>query len=269
MAVAVPIFGVALLAVAALFFWKRHKRQQNEAAERRKEVEEYGYNPNSDTRGSPGETGSYEMAESSSSGYRGWGSTQGRTRAGTTGAGTATSHSGSGTGRSPVIGVPYSDYAANTKPGADPFATPGAPLTYPVDPNEATNAQAVTSSPTHRPATGESSTMGAMGPPGAAAGAGGLARGTSNASSNYSAFAHSDHSDPNNNVGQAIGGGPNDRYYGHPGPAGYYDDGGYDPTYDESAPPIIRDVDARRNTRIETPTQDHFPQETRGIAQNF
>jgi hypothetical protein len=33
------------------------------------------------------------------------------------------------------------------------------------------------------------------------------------------------------------------------------------------AQPVIRDVQARRNTRIENPS--HFPQQSAGISQNF
>jgi hypothetical protein len=40
--------------------------------------------------------------------------------------------------------------------------------------------------------------------------------------------------------------------------------------YQPQPPPVIRDVTARRNTRIETPTSAHFPQQgNSGIAQNF
>jgi hypothetical protein len=34
-----------------------------------------------------------------------------------------------------------------------------------------------------------------------------------------------------------------------------------------SGQPVIRDVQARRNTRIENPS--HFPQQSAGISQNF
>ncbi|RPB28531.1 hypothetical protein L211DRAFT_833506 [Terfezia boudieri ATCC MYA-4762] len=47
------------------------------------------------------------------------------------------------------------------------------------------------------------------------------------------------------------------------GPNMYYDD-------TSNPPPVIRDVQARRNTRIETPTSAHFPQQgSSGIAQNL
>lgn len=64
-----------------------------------------------------------------------------------------------------------------------------------------------------------------------------------------------------------------------PGTAQYYDDpyytdgaaqNGGGPFVDNSygAPPVIRDVQARRNTRIESPSV--FPQQgNAGIAQNF
>jgi hypothetical protein len=96
-------------------------------------------------------------------------------------------------------------------------------------------------------------------------------RGPSNASSSYSAAGRSDGSGD-----QPIG-------VAYSGPNPYYDQydqyGGGNPyandPYGNQMPaelpgngsPIIRDVTARRNTRIEN--TGHYPQQTAGISQNF
>lgn len=128
-----------------------------------------------------------------------------------------------------------------------------------------------------RPDSGEvGGAMGAAGVAGATAAAGGAAgagayngdirRGASNASSAYSAGVHSEGSD--------------DAHMGGPGPNQYYDDGNpyyhdihnSQPGYNDAAygmgQPVIRDVQARRNTRIENPGV-YAQQGNAGIAQNF
>ena len=105
----------------------------------------------------------------------------------------------------------------------------------------------------HQPAE----TVGALGAAPVAGGnraAAGVNRGPSNASSAYSGANRSDVSAlsgegaPTNPVGAP-------QYYG-------------EATYPEDGPPVIRDVSARRNTRIENPSV--FPQQgNSGIAQNF
>ncbi|KAK1998552.1 hypothetical protein LX36DRAFT_30572 [Colletotrichum falcatum] len=96
-AVVVPIAAVALLILAGLYFWRKRKQRKDAEEERRKEVEDYAYNPNADpTIPSLGDGGSYEMKEdAASSGYRGWGST---TLAGSTGRKASTTMSGGNTG---------------------------------------------------------------------------------------------------------------------------------------------------------------------------
>ncbi|WYZ37474.1 hypothetical protein EsH8_II_000980 [Colletotrichum jinshuiense] len=100
-AVVVPIAAVALLILAGLYFWRKRKQRKDAEEERRKEVEDYAYNPNADpTIPSLGDGGSYEMKEdAASSGYRGWGST---TLAGSTGRKASTTMSGGNTGE-PLI----------------------------------------------------------------------------------------------------------------------------------------------------------------------
>ncbi|KAJ0143315.1 hypothetical protein CTA2_1287, partial [Colletotrichum tanaceti] len=100
-AVVVPIAAVALLILAGLYFWRKRKQRKDAEEERRKEVEDYAYNPNADPAiPSMGDGGSYEMKEdAASSGYRGWGST---TLAGSTGRKASTTMSGGNTGE-PLI----------------------------------------------------------------------------------------------------------------------------------------------------------------------
>ncbi|TDZ23065.1 putative serine-rich protein [Colletotrichum orbiculare MAFF 240422] len=99
-AVVVPIAAVALLILAGLYFWRKRKQRKHAEEERRKEVEDYAYNPNADpTIPSLGDGGSYEMKEDGSAGYRGWGTT---TLAGSTGRKASTTMSGGNTGE-PLI----------------------------------------------------------------------------------------------------------------------------------------------------------------------
>lgn len=92
----------------------------------------------------------------------------------------------------------------------------------------------------------------------------GVQRGPSNASSSYSAADHSDHSGDY----PGMAGNQQHDYYGN---QDYYQQGPYgsnDPYGGQQQQPIIRDVSARRNTRIENPSV--FPhQGNSGIAQNF
>ncbi|GKT57323.1 transmembrane alpha-helix domain-containing protein [Colletotrichum tofieldiae] len=238
-AVVVPIAAVALLILAGLYFWRKRKQRKDAEEERRKEVEDYAYNPNADpTIPSLGDGGSYEMKEdAASSGYRGWGST---TLAGSTGRKASTTMSGGNTGAT------YSDTTPPTR-GTDTHS--GEPLikdgSYSPD--------------------GE--ILGAMGPSAALNRGAGVQRGPSNASSSYSAGNHSDTSD---GIGMAYSGGTSNGN-------GYYDQYGNNPysegPYDQRATelpgqPVIRDNPARRNTRIENPS--HYPQQQNaGISQNF
>lgn len=227
----VPVASVALIICVLLWWWRRRKANKLAEEERRKEVEEYGFNPNND----PGLGGSVAGGALSSTTYN----DQYQSQDGNSG---------------------YRGWGTTSHPRKPSTNLSSIPLSE-------TSAMQYSDGPM-RPDSGELGAMGAAGVAGAAAGAqtGDIRRGTSNASSAYSAGVHSEGSD--------------DAHMGGPGPNQYYDEGnpyyhdihnqqaGYgDPAYGLGQP-VIRDVQARRNTRIENPGV--YPQQgNAGIAQNF
>jgi len=243
-AVVVPIVAVALIVLAGLFFWRKRKQRKDAEELRRKEVEEYGYNPNNDPTlpavGAAGSDGPFEMREDGSSGYRGWGTTavasSGRKASTTLSAG----QSAGG------IGMAYSE---GTSPTHGPVSD--APSDNPLVDGSG------------RPLSGETEALGALGPAASGNRSGDINRGPSNASSSYSAANRSDGSGDAPVAGGAYynqydtGNPYGDTQYGSP-PQG---------RAEMSGQPVIRDVQARRNTRIENPS--HFPQQSAGISQNF
>lgn len=256
-AVVVPVVAVALIVLAALFLWRRRKQRKDGEELRRKEVEEYGFNPNNDPTlpvvggaSSSGDEPS-EMKETDGAGYRGWGTTSTNRNPSTTLAssqgpiGVARSTSGSENGRyvnsSPTAGTnKSSDVQSN-----DPLVM----------------------SPNHdRPMSEDSETIGALGTVPTNGNRQDIHRGTSNASSAYSGAHRSDTS----GEGAVPGSAPAQQYYNE---GMFYDEGmpQHGPYGDGSyggGQPIIRDVSARRNTRIENPSV--IPQQgNAGIAQNF
>jgi hypothetical protein len=107
--------------------------------------------------------------------------------------------------------------------------------------------------------------LGAMGPS-AAGNRTEMRRGPSNASSSYSAAARSDGSG-DAPIGTAYGGNTQYDQYGNGNP---YTDASINrqgTAAELGGQPVIRDVTARRNTRIENPA--HYPQQSAGISQNF
>jgi len=237
-AVVVPIAAVALLVLAGIFLWRKRKQRKDAEEQRRKEVEEYGYNPNADPTipalaGAGAGAGRYEMREDGSSGYRGWGST---TLAGSTGRKASTTMSGGGA---------YSDATSPTRGGVSDTRS-GEPL------------MADRGSPTP-----DGEVLGAMGPS-VANNVVNVHRGPSNASSQYSTGARSDGSD-DFPVGAGYGGNTAYDQYGNGNP--YSDTPNRQGPAEMAGTPVIRDVTARRNTRIENPA--HYPQQTAGISQNF
>ena len=241
-----PIVAVALIALLALWFWRRRKQRKDAEELRRKEVEEYGFNPNNDPTlpaigmvGSAGADGSAQMREESA-GYRGWGSTaqasSGRKASTTMSGGAAGAYSEATTAAGPV---------SDTRSG---------------DPLVGGNG---------RPTSDEGEHLGAMGPAASTNRGGDIHRGISNASSSYSAGRQSDGSDE-----QPVPGGYGAaQYYASENP---YGDAGYGGgagagrggAAEVQGQPVIRDNLARRATRIENPS--HFPtQASAGISQNF
>ena len=276
----VPIVGVACIAIILLFVWKRRQKSKADAEIRRKEVEEYGYNPNQGpltaARGGDNEDGRYELAEDEGAGYRGWGSTNGGRKPTNMASGV-----GMGQPLSPV-GMGFSE-GSYTRPAEGPdgyvgVATSPSASTFPTGNPPSTdgnsNAPLISGTRSNPPGTTDSSVVGTIKGPSPTDDPEGVHRGVSNASSNYSAVTRSTQSDMaqplSHHDAQYYGADTmyEDRFYysGHPPPHAYAADNPYGP----SSPPIIRDVEARRHTRIETPTNTHFPQQgNSGIAQNF
>jgi hypothetical protein len=236
-AVVVPIAAVALLILAGIFLWRKRKQRKDIEEQRRKEVEEYTYNPNAHPT-VPAVAGGYEMKEDASSGYRGWGST---TLAGSTGRKASTTMSGGA--------AAYSDATSPTRGGVSDGRSGDIPADGAYTP--------------------EGEILGAMGPPASQNRGGDIRRGPSNASSSYSAAARSDGS--GEGIGVAYGGDPGYyNQYGNGNP--YAAEGGQFGSPPRPAElgsaPIIRDNPARRNTRIENPA--HYPPgREAGISQNF
>ncbi|MCJ1475334.1 phosphate system positive regulatory protein pho81 [Lambiella insularis] len=240
-AVVVPVAVVALIILALIFFFRRRKQRKNEEELRRKEVEEYGFNPNNDptlpavgVANSGGDEVS-EMRETDGAGYRGWGTAPSNRKASTT------MSSGNG-----AIGMARSDSGSQPSPymPASPTAT------------TAVNSDVHSGDPlvNSRPLSTDSETIGALGAAPAAMGNRqdrGINRGPSNASSAYSGANRSDNSG-DASLPHAMS---SPQYYnegvnydeGIP-QHGPYGDGSYG-----GAQPVIRDVQARRNTRIENP----------------
>ncbi|MCJ1412303.1 hypothetical protein MMC19_006397 [Ptychographa xylographoides] len=254
-AVVVPVVAIALIILALLFFWRRRKQRKNEEELRRKEVEEYGYNPNNDPTlpavvgaGSQGDEVS-EMRETDGAGYRGWGTAPSNRKTSTT----------LSSGNGAAIGMARSDSGSNPSPYMPASPTIGT----------APNSDVQSGDPlVGRPTSTDSDAIGALGAAPAALGNRsdrGINRGASNASSAYSGANRSDHSgDPPPHAMSS--------------PQSYNDAMNYDDALPQHGPygdgsygggqPVIRDVQARRNTRIENPSV--FPQQgNSGIAQNF
>lgn len=249
MAVVVPIVAVALIALAGLWLWRRRKQRHDAAEMRRKEVEEYGFNPNDGPSlpvlaGGRTADGSYPMTEDVS-GYRGWGSTA----------------AGSSAGRKPSTTLGASSVAGGAIAGraySDPnSASPGAPV------SDGHSGDHLVAGGNGHANSDDSEPLGAMGPAASGNRGNGINREASNASSHYSAAGRSDASGDPPVPGGAYGAA---QYYSSDGPyADHYGSGG---PAEVSGQPVIRDNMARRATRIENPS--HFaPQASAGISQNF
>ncbi|RAL61363.1 hypothetical protein DID88_009498 [Monilinia fructigena] len=207
---------------------------------RRKEVEEYGYNPNNDPTipavGSGEAMDPTKCGKKEGSGYRGWGTT-----------------AVASSGRKSFDNIIWRSIRR-------------VELAWLIR-KETSPTHAVSDTRSDNPLVDhhEDEAMGAMGP--SAGGNRDINRGPSNASSSYSAANRSDGS--GEGPGGYNGGG---QYYDQYGGGNPYNDAtpyGSPPNRAEvSGQPVIRDVSARRNTRIENPS--HYPgQQSAGISQNF
>lgn len=249
-----PVVVVALLVIAGIWFFRKRKQKKVQEEQRRKEIEEYGFNPNNDpTLPTVASENGNEMSEDHSSGYRGWGAATGSNRK------MSTTLSGGHT------------QGQLSDAGSNPYNR-GNPASTGASDGHSGDALVMGGMAGHqRNETMNSDDLGALGhaPAAGTAAAGTMKRGPSNASSTYSAGNHSDVSD-----GPGAGGmsqsyeayNPNGFGYSQHGP---YGDGTYGGGGDvgDNGMPIVRDVSARRNTRIQQP--GNYQQGNSGIAQNF
>lgn len=258
------------LVIFGLWFWRRRKAKQNDAELRKNEMAEYGFNPNNDPN-LPVAAAAYGTDVTSEgnddSGYRGWGATTASNRKASTTLG-SNSHAGALAG---VGGTAMSDHGSNGySSGMQPSPSAGGESAGTQDPlvqgyPEAATAGAVGAAALGGAAVGAQNNNNRYSQASALSG---VRRGPSNASSAYSG-AGGAHSEASSDVPEV----PSRPYYQEEVPYNIYNDvqpghGPYgDSTYaGQDAQPVIRDVQARRNTRIErAPT---FPQQG-GIAQNF
>ena len=231
-AVVVPVVVVALLVLAGIFWWRRRKSKKTAQEARRKEVEEYGYNPNHDPTlpAVGGSADSPDMTEDAS-GYRGWGNNP-------------TSVRKQSTNLSSGVGMAVSD---------DDQHQPGSSEHH----NSSEGGHSEQPLVDGHMGMGAAGAAGVAGAAGAAGAAGGMKRGPSNASSQYSAAGQTDDSD--------------DRPAEHGYDTNYSQYTPYRPgatNYEDNAQPVIQDVSARRNTKIENPST--MPKQgSSGIAANF
>ena len=241
-AVVVPVVVVALLVLAGLFFWRRRKQKKEAEEQRRKEIQDYGFNPNNDPTLPTVASESPEMSQDHSSGYRGWGGAAAASRKKST-----TLSDGHTQGQLSDAGNSY--HSPSSPGGANSDGHSSDPLV-------------------NRRETMNSDELGALGAgPLTANNAGGMRRGPSNASSHYSNGARSENSDePVPQIPSSYENHYNPGNYGY-GQAGPYGDGSYGGGQQESGMPVVRDVSARRNTRIQQ--GGNYGQGNSGIAQNF
>jgi hypothetical protein len=253
-AVIVPIAAIVLLIIGVLYFWRKRKQRKAAEEERKKEIEEYGFNPNHDpTLPNVGAAGNVAEMMEDTSGYRGWGAASSSQRK-------ASTHLSSGRGG--AGGAALSDSSSN--PGGYAYQGSGTtqaaseghsgePLVNPDTMGALVGAGTVGSAVGRRPSNME------------------IQRGPSNASSAYSnGRAQSQLSDDIAMPGAGNGApGPyyheETPYYSDVAPQhGPYGDGSY-----AGEQPVIRDVQARRNTRIERVPAFSQQQGNSGVATNF
>ncbi|KIW31276.1 uncharacterized protein PV07_02937 [Cladophialophora immunda] len=249
-AVIIPIAVIAALFLIGFFCWRKRKARKNAEELRKSEMAEYGFNPNSDpTLGvaAAAYTDNQSEGQDDTSGYRGWGATSSNRKASTT----------LGSNGRAAGGLALSE--SSSQPGG--YATQASP-------NATSDQYSADPLMNGHPESGDG--VAALGTTGGLSrhrsGTGDIRRGPSNASSAYSSGHHSEAS---SEAPQMPG-----PYYQEEVPYNIYNEAnaGHGPYGDGSyggagTQPVIRDNQARRNTRIErAPT---FPQAQGGISQNF
>lgn len=261
-AVIIPIVAVAAAIIFGLLFWRRRRNRKNAEEKRKNEMAEYGYNPNNDPTLPVGVAYTDGGSEGNDdSGYRGWGATTVSNRK------TSTTL-GSNSRAAAVAGVNGAMSDGGSQAGGYSHPSPSA---------------GAGSDGTQEPL------MQAHHDNGAAAVAGGAVGGTavgalaSNSARNQR-LSNSIHRGPSNASSAYSAGGAHSEISSEhiptmPGPYQHeevpynvynemnFGQNPYGDAYSQQGDqPVIRDVQARRNTRIErAPT---FPQQG-GIAQNF
>ena len=238
-----PVVVVALLVLLGLFLWRRRKQKKTTQEARRKEVEEYGYNPNDDpTLPAVGAAGDGQDMSEDASGYRGWGNQSlSNRKASTNASGLTAGHASSPSdGALPRVPSSPGNPMSSTAPlvGGAAGLAGGAALGA-----GAGAAAAAASDDDYRPRPAELEGSGVQ-------------RGPSNASSQYSTGGRTnDSTDLHQDYGY-------DHNYSQYTP--YYNNGVGG--FDASQQPVVRDVNAVRNTRVQNPGA-YQPQQ--GISQNF
>lgn len=257
-AVIIPIVVIALLFFFGIFLWKKRRARKSAEEQRKDEMAEYGFNPNNDPTLVPVGAAYTDGGSEADDGYRGWGTTSSNPRKAST---------TMGSNSKGPNGMAYSD--TTSQPGNHAYQ--GSPNNlasehWSGDPLIGSHNEGIDG-------------VGALGAAAAAGGATaamsrnnrvsqGIQRGPSNASSSYSY--NPAHSEASSDTPGATGNYHQEEVpyniYNDVAPAhGPYGDGTYAAGGAEQ--PVIRDVQARRNTKIErVPT---FPQTQGGISQNF
>lgn len=219
-----------------MYLWRKRKQKKQAEEARRKEVEDYGYNPNNQpTLPVVATDGHSEMAEDSSVGYRGWGA-------------------GKSSARNPSTTI--SNGHTQGQP-SDSGSNNGGLSTSPTAFGSDTQSGEMYQQP-HDTMTSDD--LAALGAAPAATANRDMRRGPSNASSSYSMGHASDSSDQGLSHHNTYESGQGYAYGQH----GPYGDGSYG---GGDGMPVVRDVSARRNTRIEQ--GGTYQQGNSGIAQNF
>ncbi|ETI21790.1 hypothetical protein G647_05859 [Cladophialophora carrionii CBS 160.54] len=249
-AVVIPIVAIAAAFLIGFFLWRKRKARKNAEELRKSEMAEYGFNPNSDPTlaAVAGYADNGSEGPDDNSGYRGWGATSSNRKASTT-----LGSNGFGAG-GPALSESSSQpggYGAQASPNTASDRYSEAPLMngHP-ESGDGVAALGAGVGGLHRHRSG----------------AGDIRRGPSNASSAYSSGHQSDTSSdapqmPGPYFQEEV---PYNIYNDANASHGPYGDGSYGGA---GGQPVIRDNQARRNTRIErAPT---FPQAQGGIAQNF